>query len=65
MKGSEFKMTFTKWLYYYKNFNSKTHYNRYIKSLNLSIKEQNEILKYYKAEYHKYIAETCDNEKSI
>jgi len=50
-------MTFTKWLYYHKYFNSKTHFNKYIKSLNLSRKDQNQIIEYYKEDYNNYIIE--------
>ena len=48
-------MTFTKWLYYYKNFNSKTHFNRYIKSLNLAKEVEVEVIEYFKEQYNDYL----------
>ena len=50
-------MTFNKWLVNYKYFNSKTHFNNYIKGLNLSKNVEADVINYFKDMYNSFISE--------
>ena len=50
-------MNFNKWLVTYKYFNSRTHFNRYIKGLNLSKDLETEVTNYFIDMYNSFISE--------